>query len=124
MTTSPRCLECVVNVSEGRDESVLAMLSASAGPALLDLHRDPHHHRTVLTLAGGPDDVAGAARSLARATVDRLDLRAHDGVHPRLGVRGHRTSWRSVIGASVAPSVLRTFSLFTAQYRPGFLRNS
>ena len=86
MTTSPRCLECVVNVSEGRDESVLAMLSASAGPALLDLHRDPHHHRTVLTLAGGPDDVAGAARSLARATVDRLDLRAHDGVHPRLGV--------------------------------------
>jgi len=86
VTTSPRCLECVVNVSEGRDESVLAMLSASAGPALLDLHRDPHHHRTVLTLAGGPDDVAGAARSLARATVDRLDLRAHDGVHPRLGV--------------------------------------
>ena len=86
MTTSPRCLECVVNVSEGRDESVLAMLSASAGPALLDLHRDPHHHRTVLTLAGGPEDVAAAARSLARATVDRLDLRAHDGVHPRLGV--------------------------------------
>jgi glutamate formiminotransferase / 5-formyltetrahydrofolate cyclo-ligase len=86
VTTSPRCLECIVNVSEGRDETVLAALAASAGPALLDVHRDPHHHRAVLTLAGAPDDVAAAARSLATATVGRLDLRAHEGVHPRLGV--------------------------------------
>jgi glutamate formiminotransferase len=85
VTTSPRCLECVVNVSEGRDEAVLATLSASAGPALLDLHRDPHHHRAVFTLAGTPDDVASATRTLATATIDQLDLRAHDGVHPRLG---------------------------------------
>jgi glutamate formiminotransferase / 5-formyltetrahydrofolate cyclo-ligase len=86
VTASPRCLECVVNVSEGRDESVLAELSASAGPALLDLHRDPHHHRAVLTLAGAPGDVAAGARSLATAAVRLLDLRAHEGVHPRLGV--------------------------------------
>jgi glutamate formiminotransferase len=80
------CVECVVNVSEGRDEVVLAALAASAGPALLDLHRDPHHHRAVLTLAGPPADVADAARSLAAATVGLLDLRTHGGVHPRLGV--------------------------------------
>jgi glutamate formiminotransferase len=86
VTTGLRCLECVVNVSEGRDEALLAALSASAGPALLDLHRDPHHHRAVLTLAGAPDDVATAARSLATATVSLLDLRTHEGVHPRLGV--------------------------------------
>jgi glutamate formiminotransferase len=86
VSTSPRCLECVVNVSEGRDEAVLADLADSAGPTLLDLHRDPHHHRAVLTLAGAPDDVVAAVRTLATATVGRLDLRAHDGVHPRLGV--------------------------------------
>ena len=86
MSTGPRCLECVVNVSEGRDEAVLAALADSAGPALLDLHRDPHHHRAVLTLAGAPDAVAAAARSLATTTVGLLDLRAHEGVHPRLGV--------------------------------------
>jgi glutamate formiminotransferase len=40
----------------------------------------------VLTLAGAPDEVAIAARSLAGATVELLDLRAHEGVHPRLGV--------------------------------------
>src|SRR6185437_11640384 len=77
---------CVVNVSEGRDEAILAALTAAAGPPLLDLHRDPDHHRAVLTLAGTTDAVTEAARSLARATVARLDLGAHRGVHPRLGV--------------------------------------
>jgi glutamate formiminotransferase len=84
--TAPECLECVVNVSEGRDEATLADLGAAAGPALLDLHRDPDHHRAVLTLAGRPDDVAGAARALAATAVARLDLRTHAGAHPRLGV--------------------------------------
>ena len=79
-------VECVVNVSEGRDDDVLAQLAAAAGAALLDLHRDPDHHRSVLTLAGPADAVAEAARSLAAATVARLDLRAHAGAHPRLGV--------------------------------------
>ena len=79
-------VECVVNVSEGRDEAVLAQLAAAAGPTLLDLHRDPDHHRSVFTLAGPADDVADGARSLAGATVARLDLREHAGAHPRLGV--------------------------------------
>jgi glutamate formiminotransferase len=81
-----KVLECVVNVSEGRDDDVLTALAVSAGPALLDLHRDPHHHRAVYTLAAPADDLVAGARSLARATLERLDLRAHDGVHPRLGV--------------------------------------
>ena len=78
--------ECVVNVSEGRDEKVLAALAASAEPSLLHLHRDPDHHRAVLTLAGTADAVLPATRALASATVGRLDLRDHDGAHPRLGV--------------------------------------
>jgi glutamate formiminotransferase len=79
-------LECVANVSEGRDDAVLAELAASAGDALLDLHRDPDHHRAVFTMAGPADLVDGAARSLAAAAVARLDLRTHAGAHPRLGV--------------------------------------
>ncbi|HVT42463.1 MAG TPA: hypothetical protein VHD39_05720, partial [Acidimicrobiales bacterium] len=79
-------LECVVNVSEGRDDTVLAALAEAAGPPLLDLHRDPDHHRAVLTMAGPADAVVEAARSLARATVALLDLREHTGAHPRLGV--------------------------------------
>jgi glutamate formiminotransferase len=83
---APECVECVVNVSEGRDEATLAQLAAAAGAALLDLQRDPDHHRAVLTLAGRPDDVARDARALAAAAVARLDLRTHAGAHPRLGV--------------------------------------
>jgi glutamate formiminotransferase len=79
-------LECVVNVSEGRDEAVLDHLAAAAGPALLDTHQDPDHNRSVFTLVGPADLVEESSRALARATLARLDLRRHSGAHPRLGV--------------------------------------
>ncbi len=53
---------------------------------MLDVHSDPDHHRSVLTLGGPLADVEAAARSVAAATVATLDLRGHRGVHPRLGV--------------------------------------
>ncbi|HUS60774.1 MAG TPA: hypothetical protein VMY34_01170 [Acidimicrobiales bacterium] len=76
-------LESVVNISEGRDGAVLEALTLAAGRHLLDLHVDPWHHRAVLTLAG--DGVEGAVRAVATAAVERVDLRTHVGVHPRLG---------------------------------------
>jgi glutamate formiminotransferase len=76
-------LECVVNVSEGRDAGLLDALSDAAAAALLDRHSDPDHHRSVFTLAG--PKVEDAARALAALAVERIDLRAHAGVHPRLG---------------------------------------
>ena len=79
-------LECVVNVSEGRDQGILASLGGACGPTLLDVHSDFHHNRSVFTLAGPPVAVEPAVRELARLTVSRLDLRRHSGVHPRFGV--------------------------------------
>jgi glutamate formiminotransferase / 5-formyltetrahydrofolate cyclo-ligase len=79
-------VECVVNVSEGRDETVLAGFAAAAGTALLDVHRDPDHHRSVFTLAGPPELVATKTRTLSAAVVAALNLQSHHGVHPRLGV--------------------------------------
>jgi glutamate formiminotransferase len=74
-------LECVVNISEGRDRGAIARIGGTAGPALLDVHTDADHHRSVLTLVG-PD----AARAVGAATVLTLDLRRHRGAHPRIGV--------------------------------------
>lgn len=74
-------LECVVNVSEGRDPAILGLLTAAAGPDLLDLHVDPDHHRSVWTLRG-----EDAPRRLTAAAVAHLDLRTHAGAHPRIGV--------------------------------------
>lgn len=74
-------LECVVNLSEGRDGDRLAALAEAAGGDLLDVHSDPHHHRSVLTLVG-----ERAPRAVATTALRLLDLRQHEGVHPRLGV--------------------------------------
>jgi glutamate formiminotransferase len=76
-------LECVPNVSEGRDDARLDSLSAACGAALLDRHVDRDHHRGVFTLAG--PDVEDAARALALAVASQVDLRTHVGAHPRLG---------------------------------------
>lgn len=74
-------LECVVNVSEGRDAELLSALRAAAGRDCLDVHADPFHHRAVFTLVG-----VDAPRALAAEAIARIDLRQHRGVHPRLGV--------------------------------------
>jgi glutamate formiminotransferase len=79
-------LECVVNVSEGRDGDILDALDVAAGSALLDVHRDRDHNRTVLTLAGAQADLDEAVRTVAAEGVGRIDLRRHAGAHPRLGV--------------------------------------
>jgi glutamate formiminotransferase / 5-formyltetrahydrofolate cyclo-ligase len=76
-------LECVVNVSEGQRRKVVEAIAAAAGTSLLDAHTDPHHNRAVLTLAG--EGLEAAVRAVATETVHRIDLRAHVGVHPRVG---------------------------------------
>lgn len=82
-------LECVPNFSEGRDRAVLDALREAGGSvpgsALLDVHADRSHHRSVFTLAGRPDAVADAAFRMVEVAVERIDMRAHRGEHPRIG---------------------------------------
>lgn len=82
---SPAVLECVVNVSEGRDSEAVAAMAAAGAGALLDVHSDHDHNRSVLTLAGPGPVLEEAVRAVARVTLERIDLRHHQGVHPRLG---------------------------------------
>ncbi len=77
-------LECVVNVSEGRDEVVLGHLSEACSGSLLDVHFDGFHNRSVFTLCGV--GVEEDARRLSLAAAQLLDIRFHHGLHPRLGV--------------------------------------
>ena len=82
-------LLAVPNVSEGRDPVVLdaigAAFTATGGVRLLDHHADADHHRSVFTLAGPPGALAEAVVRGAAEAVGRIDLRAHAGVHPRVG---------------------------------------
>ncbi len=83
-TRRPVALECVINISDGIEGARIEDIGGAAGAALLDLHRDAEHNRSVLTL-GGPD-VEEAARRVTSEAVRRLDLSEHRGAHPRLGV--------------------------------------
>lgn len=82
-------VECVPNFSEGRDPEVLAALrlalSEVAGAAVLDVHTDPWHARSVFTVAGAASAVAEAAFRGARAAAELIDLTRHRGEHPRIG---------------------------------------
>lgn len=82
-------VECIPNFSEGRDPAVLAALASELasvpGAVLLDMHADPDHHRSVFTLAGQAESVFEAARRGIALACERIDLRRHEGVHPRLG---------------------------------------
>jgi glutamate formiminotransferase len=82
-------IECVPNFSEGRDaETVHAIeqaIRSVSGVMLLRSEMDPDHNRSVITFAGAPESVMeGALRGIA-AAVERIDLRRHSGVHPRIG---------------------------------------
>ena len=70
-----------MNISEGRALEVVAAISMLAGPDLLDVHSDADHNRSVLTMVGET-----APRDVAHGAVTALDISAHSGVHPRLGV--------------------------------------
>lgn len=81
-------LEAVPNFSEGRRRDLMdavAAAAAGAGARIAGLTLDPDHHRSVLTLVGGPEALAAGAFAAARKAVETLDLRAHRGEHPRMG---------------------------------------
>jgi glutamate formiminotransferase/glutamate formiminotransferase/formiminotetrahydrofolate cyclodeaminase len=84
-----RLVECVPNFSEGRNEAVIRALmdavQAVPGVRLLDHTQDADHHRCVLTFAGAPEAAGEAAFRTAAVAAARIDLRAHEGVHPRVG---------------------------------------
>lgn len=64
-------------------QQIAAAFNVDGG--LLDVHADPDHHRSVFTIAGAPGTLAQAVVNGAAATIERVDLNRHDGIHPRVG---------------------------------------
>ena len=81
-------LEAVPNVSEGRDVGAIEEIGRAFASqvALLDVHTDADHHRSVFTVAGEPSALAESLLAGVSRAVELVDLREHDGVHPRVGV--------------------------------------
>ena len=82
-------LMCEANVSEGRRAEVLdalvAAVSAVEGVRIADWSADADHNRAVITFVGEPEKVLEAAKVLADAALAAIDMREHEGEHPRQG---------------------------------------
>ena len=80
-------LESVPNFSEGRDSATIDALGAALGEKsqILDVHADVDHNRSVFTLVGEDDQLVEALLSGIACARERIDLRRHEGAHPRIG---------------------------------------
>lgn len=81
----PILVESVPNFSEGRRFDVISKIAAAAGARLLDSDPDPDHNRFVLSIGGAADRVRDCVYDAIAVAVETIDLRAHTGVHPRVG---------------------------------------
>jgi glutamate formiminotransferase len=82
-------VECVPNFSEGRRperiRAIAGAIAAVESACVLDTHLDPDHNRSVITFVAAPERVVEAAVNAVRRASELIDMRAHQGEHPRLG---------------------------------------
>ncbi len=82
-------VECVPNFSEGRRDDVIDAIVASitgvVGTQVIDRQKDGDHNRCVITFVGAPEACAEAAFRATRTAAERIDMRTHQGAHPRMG---------------------------------------
>ena len=86
---SSRLVECIPNFSEGRRPERVQLIAdaiTAVKPAcVLDTHIDPDHNRSVITFVADPERVVEAAVNAVRRASEVIDMRVHQGEHPRLG---------------------------------------
>lgn len=84
-----RIVECVPNISEGRNREVIEAVAnevrSTPNVTLLDCESDANHNRSVITFIGEPEAVVEAAVKLAKKAAALIDLNHHEGAHPRMG---------------------------------------
>lgn len=84
-----KIVECVPNISEGRDESIINACADAVrkvqGVTLLDVDPGKSTNRTVFTFVGDPDSVVEAAFQFTKTAIELIDMSKHSGEHPRMG---------------------------------------
>ena len=86
---SDQIIECVPNISEGRDEEKIKVIASVVetidGVKLLDIDPGKATNRTVITFVGEPQKVIDAAFLLIEKAAELIDMSKHSGEHPRFG---------------------------------------
>lgn len=89
MVQEKQIIECVPNISEGRNEAIIKQVTDEIervkGVKLLDVDPGEATNRTVITFVGAPDAVLEAAFQCVKKAAQLIDMRHHHGAHPRMG---------------------------------------
>lgn len=84
-----KLVEFVPNFSEGRDKEKVEKIVDAARKIkdlkILDYSSDEDHNRSVVTIIGSPEAVTQAAIDMAKVAISVIDMRTHEGAHPRFG---------------------------------------
>ncbi len=131
-------LESVPNFSEGRDRATVDAIGAALGryAQLLDVHADADHNRSVFTIVGSERELGDALLAGIGVALERIDLRTHEGAHPRIGAAdvvpfvpivpedlSRATAAAQVIGARIgAEAELPVFVYAPPERGPAFYR--
>ena len=82
-------VECVPNFSEGRDKKIIdeivKVIESVSGIDVLDIDMGADTNRTVVTFIGAPNVISKAAFEGVKRASELIDMRAHEGTHPRMG---------------------------------------
>lgn len=82
-------IECIPNISEGRRPEVVNAIRDAAltvsGVLLLDQTSDTDHNRSVFTFLGNGEALIQGMAAMAAMAIELIDLRVHQGAHPRIG---------------------------------------
>ncbi len=86
---SDSLLECIPNISEGRDSSIIdrivSSISDTEGIQVLNVDSSPSANRTVITFIGEKTKLVSTCTKFILTALELIDMRHHHGVHPRLG---------------------------------------
>ena len=89
MISNEALIECVPNFSEGRNiETINAIAEAIRsvdGVRVLHIDRGEAANRTVITFVGHPQAVVESAFRMVKCAGELIDMRTHQGEHPRIG---------------------------------------
>ena len=84
-----KIIECVPNISEGRDENIINACADAVrnveGVTLLDVDPGRSTNRTVFTFVGDPETIVEAAFQFSKTAYELIDMSKHSGEHPRMG---------------------------------------
>jgi glutamate formiminotransferase len=128
-------VECVPNFSEGRNAETVQQIAEAIGSVetacVLDRHTDPDHNRSVITFVASPQRVVEAAFEGVKRASELIDMRHHEGVHPRIGatdvlpfvpIRGVSIDDCVALAQDAARLIIRELSIPVYYYERAALR--